>query len=179
MIANKLKTGTIFQDKFGTYVVLEYVNMKQGRGGSTIKVKVKNIETGAITEKGFHNNDKIADANVSRKSASFLYNDDENIYIMDNTTFETGSFKMKNEFLKSGDKVIVVYLNGNIIDVEIPNIVELKVKYTEDAVSGNTTTSAMKNSTLESGISIMVPLFIKIGDIIKVNTLTKEYTAKA
>ena len=178
MIANELKTGTVFQDKSGVYVVLQYVNMKQGRGGSTIKVKVRNIESGVIIEKGFHNNDKVEDANVSKRSASFLYNDDEYIYIMDSVTFETIQFKMENKYLKSGDRLIAVYLKDKLIDIEIPNIVSLKVQYTEDAVSGNTANKAMKESTLETGVSLMVPLFIKTGDLVKVNTLNNEYVSR-
>ena len=179
MIANELKTGTVFQDKSGVYIVLQYVNMKQGRGGSTIKVKVRNIETGSIIEKGFHNNDKVDDANIERRNETFVYSDNEYIYIMDSVSFETIAFKMENKFLKSGDKVIAVYLNDKLIDIEIPNIISLKVEYTEDAVSGNTTTNALKECVLETGVSLMVPLFIKRGDVIKVNTITSEYVSRS
>ena len=178
-----LRNGTVFTQDGGTFFVLKYEHAKQGRGSATVKVKVKNLRSGSIFIKSFKAGDKVESADVNRESAQYLYEDGSDGYFMNVETFDQYSIPKERieeeiKFLKEGQKVIVQKLEGDPIAIEIPKKVELKVEYTEPAVAGNTSSGAMKVAKLESGVEVNVPLFVKIGDIVVVNTESRQYVSR-
>ena len=177
--SGQLRSGVVFKDGNENLLVLKYEHVTQGRGGTTIKLKVKNILSGVIIEKGYNVNDKFESVDVNKSSAQFLYSEGSTCYFMDSATFNQFQFYIDNKYLSPGEKVIVTYLEDNPIDVEIPNIVTLKVEYTESSNKGNTVNNALKNAKLETGLEIKVPMFVNIGDNIKINTQSEEYVGRA
>ncbi len=177
--SSQLRSGTVFKDGKDNLLVLKYEHVTQGRGGTTIKLKVKNILTGSIIEKGYNVNDKFESVDVNKSSAQFLYSDGGVCYFMDSTSFNQFEFNIENKYLSPGEKIIVTYLEDKPIDIEIPNIVSLKVEYTESSSKGNTVNNALKTAKLETGMEIKVPMFINIGDNIKINTQNEEYVGRA
>ena len=151
-----------------------------GRGGSIVNVKIKNLITGALIPKTFKGQEKIEPAEVLNKHVQYLYKDDEKFYFMDPETFEqyelsadmVGDLK---DFMKDGDEMDIQFYNGTAINLVLPKNLWLEVTYTETAVKGDTSTSVMKDATLETGVVIKVPAFIKVGDIVSVDTDTYAY----
>lgn len=175
-----LKKGTVFQLEGTPYRVVEYSQKVMGRGGSIVNVKIKSLTDGKVLDKTFKGNDTIQPADVENSSAQYLYNDGSTFYFMDQDSFE--QYEVDAEivgdyagFMKEGDKVQVQKFSGNVINVELPKNVFLKVTYTEDAVKGDTSSSITKDATLETGVSVKVPAFIKTGDVISVDTSTGAY----
>lgn len=175
-----LKKGTIFQYEGTPYKVVEYAQKVMGRGGSIVNVKIKSLIDGKVLDKTFKGNESIKPADVSNQTVQYLYNDGNTFYFMNGDTFE--QFEVPAEivgdykgYLKEGDSVIVQSFEGRIISIELPKNVYLKVVYAEDVVKGDTTSSVMKDATLETDIKVKVPAFIKMGDIISVDTETGDY----
>jgi len=177
--SGQLRSGVVFKDGNENLLVLKYEHVTQGRGGTTIKLKVKNILSGAIVEKGYNVNDKFESVDVNKSSAQFLYSEGGTCYFMDSSTFNQFQLDIENKYLSPGEKVIVTYLEDRPIDIEIPNIVTLKVEYTESSSKGNTVNNALKNAKLETGLEMKVPMFVNIGDNIKINTQSEEYVGRA
>jgi len=180
---NELKNGVVFNHTGETFVVLKYEHQKQGRGSATVKVKVKNLKTGAITIKSFKAGEKVDAADVSRETTQYLYSDGSGAHFMNTQTFEQYTVEeslISNElkFLKEGQKVILQKLDDSPIAIEVPKKVELKVEYTEPAVAGNTATGATKIAKLETGFEVNVPLFISTGEILVINTESGEYVSR-
>jgi elongation factor P len=177
--SNELRQGTVFKDGYDYFTVLKYDRVVQGRGGMTVKIKVKNLKSGSIVEKGYKGNDKVESVDLSKRSAQFLYSDGVNLHFMDTETFDQVEIEGQNKYFKEGDKAIVSYLEGDPISVDIPNVVSLKVAYTDEGGnSGNTVSNALKEAKMETGITVMVPLFIKTGEVIKINTENNEYKGR-
>jgi elongation factor P len=135
---------------------------------------------GSVIPKTFKGQDKIETAEVSNQTVQYLYNDGADYYFMDPETFE--QFQMPADivedaksFLKEGDSLSLQFFDGRVINVELPKNVYLEVTYAEDVVKGDTTSSVLKDATLETGAVVKVPAFIKIGDVISVDTSTGEY----
>jgi len=178
-----LKKGTIFQLNGTPFRVVEYGQKVMGRGGSIVNVKIKSLIDGKVLSKTFKGNESIESANMMTKSIQYLYNDDNKYYFMDNVSYE--QFEISAQiisdqvgYLKEGDKVQAQLFNGQIINVELPKNVPLKVTYTENAIKGDTSSSITKDAKLETGITIKVPAFIKSGDVISVDTTTGTYRAR-
>ncbi|HET7302261.1 MAG TPA: elongation factor P [Candidatus Saccharimonadales bacterium] len=175
-----LKKGTIFQLEGVPYRVVEYNQKVMGRGGSIVNVRIKSLLDGKVLEKTFKGNEQLDSADVSNQNAQYLYTDGAVFYFMNEETFE--QFEVSADlvgdgagYLKEGDRVQLQFFNGQPITVELAKNVPLAVTYTENVVKGDTTSSVLKDATLETGITIKVPAFIKQGDIIKVDTRTGEY----
>ena len=175
-----LKKGTVCQLDGQPYRVVEYGQKVMGRGGSIVNVKLKNLITGAVIPKTFKGQDKIEPAEVSTKSVQYLYNDGEIFFFMDPESFE--QFEVPAEtvdtatsYLKEGDMLSLQFFGDKIINVELPKNLFLTVTYAEDVVKGDTTSSVLKDATLETGLTVKVPAFIKTGDVISVDTTTGEY----
>ena len=158
------------------YKVIEYSQKVMGRGGSI----VKNLITGALIPKTFKGQEKIEPAEVTTKKVQYLYKDDDKFYFMDPTTFE--QYELSNDlvgdskdFMKDGDEMDIQFYNGSAINLTLPKNLWLEVTYTENAVKGDTSTSVMKDATLETGVVVKVPAFIKTGDVISVDTETYAY----
>jgi elongation factor P len=151
-----------------------------GRGGSIVNVRIKSLLDGHVLEKTFKGNEQLDSADVTTRNLQYLYNDGSAFYFMDETTFE--QFEVAAEllatdvaYLKEEDRVQAQFFNDRIVSVELPKNVPLKVTYTETVVKGNTSSSVMKDATLETGATIRVPAFIKQGDVIKIDTRTGAY----
>ncbi len=183
MNTTDLKTGKIFKDGGEPFRVEKYTFSKVARGGATIKVKARNLLTGQVLEKSYNGNARVEDAQMSKKTVQYLYEDNGFIF-MDPVTYD--QFTIKKEilgdtsyFLMPGSEVQVLYFEGSPISVEIANTLVLEVTYTEPGFKGNTVTNTLKDAVLENNLTVKVPTFIKIGDKIKVDTRTAEYISKA
>ena len=162
------------------YKVIEYSQKVMGRGGSIVNVRVKNLITGALIPKTFKGQEKIEPAEVTTKKVQYLYKDEDKFYFMDPSTFE--QYELSNDlvgdskdFMKDGDEMEIQFYNGTAINLTLPKNLWLEVTYTENAVKGDTSTSVMKDATLETGVVVKVPAFIKTGDVISVDTETYAY----
>lgn len=179
-----LRSGTIFEDNGQIFQVLSYKHIKLGRGSATIKVKVKNIKTGACTEKGFINGAKVNDLQITKKQMQYLYKNEDSAYFMDTVTFEQKEIPLKiikyeRQFLKIGETYSISFLREEPLSILLPPKMELKVINAAPGVKGNSATNIYKDAVLENGIKTKVPLFIKTGDSIRIDTRTGEYTEKA
>src|SRR5690242_20599843 len=175
-----LKKGTVLQIDGTPYRVTEYAQKVMGRGGSIVNVKLKNLIDGSVIPKTFKGQDKIERAEVSNKTVQYLYSDGTDFYFMDPESFE--QFQLSSDivdtaaqYLKEGDTLNLQFFGERVINVELPKNVYLEVTYAEDVVKGDTTSSVLKDATLETGMTAKVPSFIKTGDIISVDTTTGEY----
>ena len=175
-----LKKGTVFQLDGVPYKVVEYAQKVMGRGGSIVNVKIKSLLDGRVLDKTFKGNEQLDSADVTNKGVQYLYNDANKFYFMDEQTYE--QFELGKDvigdlagYMKEGDKVQAQLFDGRVINVELPKNVPLKVTYTEDAIKGDTSSAITKNATLETGIIVKVPAFIKQGEIISVDTTTGAY----
>ena len=175
-----LKKGVVCQIDSQPYRVIDYNQKVMGRGGSIVNVKLKNLITGAVIPKTFKGQDKIEPAEVTSKTVQYLYNDGSAFFFMDPNSFEqfelsAGLVDEAKNFMKEGDELALQFFDGKVITVEMPKNVYLEVTYTEAVVKGDTTSSVLKDATLETGAVVKVPAFIKVGDIISVDTSTGEY----
>jgi elongation factor P len=175
-----LKKGIVCQIDGKPYRVIEYNQKVMGRGGSIVNVKLKNLIDGSVIPKTFKGQDKIERAEVSNKAVQYLYNDGALFYFMDPGSFE--QFELAVDiidtaagYLKEGDMLNLQFFGDRVINVELPKNVFLEVTYSEDVVKGDTTSSVLKEATLETGVTVKVPAFIKTGDVISVDTTTGEY----
>lgn len=175
-----LKKGVVCQIDGKPYRVIEYGQKVMGRGGSIVNVKLKNLIDGSVIPKTFKGQDKIESADVSNKTVQYLYSDGSVYHFMDPSTFE--QFELPADivddaknYLKEGDTLSLQLFGDRVINVELSKNVYLEVTYTEDIVKGDTTSSVLKDATLETGLVIKVPAFIKTGDILSVDTTTGEY----
>lgn len=175
-----LRKGTIFQLEGVPYRVLEYKQKVMGRGGSTVNVKIKSLIDGKVLAKTFHGNDQVDSADVQNRPVQYLYNDGANFFFMDNDSFEqfevaAEDMEDKSGFMREGDQVTAQLFDGRVINIELPKNLPLKVTYTENAVKGDTSSAITKDATLETGLVIKVPAFIKTGDTLSVDTSTAAY----
>lgn len=175
-----LKKGTVVQIDNKPFKVIDYNQKVMGRGGSIVNVKLKNLIDGSVIPKTFKGQDKIETAEVSNQTVQYLYNDGLDYFFMDPATFE--QFQLPADvvedakgYLKEGNELSLQFFDGRVINVELPKNIFLEVTYSEDVVKGDTTSSVLKDATLETGLIIKVPAFIKTGDIISVDTATGEY----
>lgn len=175
-----LKKGTVCQIDGKPYRVIEYAQKVMGRGGSIVNVKLKNLVDGSVIPKTFKGQDKIERAEVTSKPVQFLYSDGTDFHFMDPVSFE--QFQLGAElvdtaaqYLKEGDELSLQFFGDRVINVELPKNLFLEVTYAEDVVKGDTTSSVLKDATLETGLVVKVPAFIKVGDIVSVDTTTGEY----
>lgn len=178
-----LKKNTLITLDGQPYKVVEYSQKVMGRGGSIVNVKVKNLITGALLPKTFKGQEKIEPAEVTTRKVQYLYNDGDKFYFMDPETFEQYELLAEmvgdaKDFMKEGDEMDIQFYNGAAINLQLPKNLWLAVTYTETAVKGDTSTSVMKDATLETGLVIKVPAFIKEGDVVSVDTETYEYRAR-
>jgi elongation factor P len=179
-----LKIGTLIELEGVPYRVTEYTHKAMGRGGAVVQVKIKNLLTGGIVEKSFRSADKIAPADVTRTNMQMLYRDGNDLVFMNGETYdqETVSSDVLGDQAKwvaDGSTVMLLHFNGRVIGLEIPNALYLEVTQTEPGARGDTATAALKPATLETGVQLMVPLFINEGDRIKVNTISGAYLERA
>lgn len=175
-----LKKGTLFQWEGEPFRVVDYKQKVMGRGGSIVNVRIKSLIDGKVLEKTFKGNEQLDSADVTTQAVQYLYSDGNTFYFMNEETFN--QFEVPADlvgdgagYIKEGDKVQLQFFDDKPINVELPKNVPLVVTYTENAVKGDTSSAITKDATLETGITIRVPAFIKQGDVISVDTATGAY----
>lgn len=178
-----LKAGIIFEDNGQLFKVLSYEHIKMGRGSANIKVRVSNVRTGATFEKSFMNGAKVNDVLVSKKELQYLYKDNESAYFMDPRSFEQVSVPLKTigmdfYYLKEGETYNISFNEDEALSINLPPKMDFVVEETAPGVKGNSATNVFKEAILENGIKVRVPLFIKTGDKIRVDTRTASYTER-
>ncbi len=181
---NDLRKGVTFTMDGNLYRVVEYSHHKPGRGNATIRTKLYNLRTGSNTDKTFTSGDRVQDIRLETRSAQYLYNDGDLYYFMDNTSFEQTAIGKTTlgehvDYLRENLDVKLTFFEEQPLDVELPMNVDLKIVECEPGVRGDTATGANKQATLETGLKVMVPLFINLGDTIRVSTETGAYVTRA
>ena len=179
-MAGDVRNGTTFEMDGSVYKVVEFQHVKPGKGAAFVRTKLKNVINGSVLEKTFNPSEKLQGAEIEKRDMQYLYNDGELYYFMDNNTYEQIPLNKEQlgdtlRFLKENMSVKILSFKGNVFAIEPPIFVELEVTYTEPGFSGNTSTSANKPATLETGATINVPLFVNTGDIIRIDTRPGEY----
>jgi elongation factor P len=175
-----LKKGVLFQWEGEPFRVVEYNQKVMGRGGSIVNVRIKSLMDGKVLEKTFKGNEQVDSADVTNQTVQYLYTDGATFFFMNEESFE--QFEILADlvgdgagYLKEGDKVTLQFFNDVAINVELPKNVPLRVTYAENAVKGDTSSSITKEATVETGITVRVPAFVKEGDLISVDTATGAY----
>jgi len=176
----QLRAGVFFQEKDEVFEVLSYEHIKMGRGSGNVKIKVRNLDSGAIIEKTFTTGASVVEADLKKIKAIFLYKDGDNYYFMDSQSFEQFSLSgeklgEKKKFLKDGLELYLLVHKEKLLAIELPRVVAFKIAHTGPSYKGNSVTNVYKGAVLENGLEIKVPVFIKTGDIVKVDTKTGEY----
>ncbi len=182
--AGDFRNGVTFEMDGGVYSIIEFQHVKPGKGAAFVRTKIRNVITGAVTERTFNPTDKFPTAYIERKDMEYLYNDGDLYYFMDTETYEQSpispSVLSDNfKFVKENMTCKVLSYKGNVFGVEPPNFVELQITKTEPGVKGDTATNTLKPATVETGAEIRVPLFINEGEMIRIDTRTGEYMERA
>ncbi|MBN1793751.1 MAG: elongation factor P [Candidatus Omnitrophica bacterium] len=182
--ANQLKNGMAIVLEGDLCVVLEFQHVKPGKGGAFIRTKLKSLKNFSVIDRTFRPGDKFEDAYIEERPLAFLYRSGEDYIFMDHTSYEQFSLppqlvdEAKN-YLKEEMEVRGVFHNGSMIMLKLPTCVDLAVSHTEPGVRGDTQKSGTKPATLETGAIVQVPLFINIGDVVKIDTRTGAYLSRA
>ena len=179
-MAGDLRNGTTFELDSQVFKVVEFQHVKPGKGAAFVRTKIKNVITGAVIERTFNPSEKLQGAEIEKRDMQYLYNDSGLYYFMDNSTYEQIPLNEEQigdalKYIKENMNVTMLSFKGKVFNVEPPMFVELEVTYTEPGFSGNTTTTSGKPATLENGLEISVPLFVNIGDVIRIDTRTGLY----
>ena len=178
--AGDFRNGITIELEGNIYQIIEFQHVKPGKGAAFVRTKLKNIKSGGVVEKTFRPTEKCPQARIERKDYQYLYADGDLYYFMDVETYDQIALSKDDigdalKFVKENEMCKICSHNGNVFAVEPPMFVELEVTYTEPGFSGNTTTTSGKPAKLENGLEISVPLFVEIGDKIRIDTRTGEY----
>jgi elongation factor P len=181
---NDLKNGMSLNLPEGLFSVVEFQHVKPGKGGAFVRTKLKNVRSGAVIERTYRADEKLDQAIIDKRDMQFLYRDGTDYVFMDTSSYEQMNVGPEllgtaPDYLKETDEVNLQMYNGEIVGVELPASVELKVTETEPGEKGDRVSGARKPATMETGLVIQVPLFVNIGDAIKVDTRTGEYLTRA
>ena len=179
-MAGDLRNNNTFELDGNVFKVVEFQHVKPGKGAAFVRVKMKNVITGAVIERTFNPSEKLQGAEIEKREMQYLYNYGGLYYLMDNNTYEQIPLNEEQlgdalKYIKENMNVTVLSFKGKVFNVEPPMFVELEVTYTEPGFSGNTTTTSGKPATLENGLEISVPLFVEIGDVVRIDTRTGLY----
>ncbi len=180
VLAGDFRNGVTFEMDSNVYRIVEFQHVKPGKGAAFVRTKLKNVITGSNLEKTFNPSEKFEEAQITIQEMQYLYNDGENYTFMDTSTYEQVELtKAQIEdtliYLKDNMNVKVLSYKGSVFGVEPPTFVELEVTYTEPGIKGSTSTGTTKPATVETGASFNVPIFVEIGDVIRIDTRTAEY----
>lgn len=178
--ATELRSGTVFKEGKDLLQVLTYEHNKMGRGSGTIKVKVRNLKTGSVTEKSFITGARVDEADIVKQKAQFLYKDGENFYFMDPVSFEQFPLNLQvvgeqAKFLREGLEVNLIVSDEEALSLELPNSLIYEIKNTGPGERGNTVSNVYKDATLDNELIVKVPMFMKVGDKVKIDTRSGQY----
>ena len=165
------------------YEIIDFQHVKPGKGAAFVRAKIKSVMNGTTKELTFNPNDRYPEARIESREMQYLYNDGTLYYFMDQETYEQiplnyEAVKEAIQYVKENDMAMLRFYEGKPFSVEAPNFVELEVTETEPGVKGDTATGATKPATVETGATLTVPLFVNIGDVIKIDTRTHEYLSR-
>ncbi|NCO66083.1 MAG: elongation factor P [Candidatus Aquicultor secundus] len=180
---NQFKNGMTIELDGTLFQIVEFQHVKPGKGGAFVRTKLRNFKTGGVVDKTFRAGEKVEQAMVNRRSMQYLYNDGSDYVFMDTETYEQISLPAsflqdETKFMKENMNVLIAMHEGQALGIELPTAVELEVTHTEPGVKGDTASGGTKPATLETGAVVQVPLFINVGDMIKVDTRTGDYITR-
>ncbi len=175
-----VRVGSAIRWNGELYLVLDAKHIHKGRGGATVSVKLKHLETGQVRDTSLRDSDNVEEVFLERKTAQYSYKDGAIYHFYETTTYEDLEFTETQladiiPYLKEGTEVTILYVDGKPVGVEPPTFVELQVVETPPGVKGDTASGGSKPAKLETGITITVPLFIEVGDVVRVDTRTNRY----
>lgn len=181
--AGDFKNGLTIEYEGGIFQIVEFQHVKPGKGAAFVRTKMKNIINGGITEKTFRPTEKFENAIIDRNDMQYLYTDGDFFHFMDVETYDQIALTKEQigdalKFVKENDMVLICSHKGAVFSVEPPISVELEVTETEPGVKGDTATGATKPCIVETGATVLVPLFVNIGDRIKIDTRTGDYLSR-
>ena len=181
--SNDFRSGVSIELDGSVWRVVEFLHVKPGKGSAFVRTKLKNAQTGSVVEKTFRAGETVPQANLDKRSMQHTYKDADQFVFMDMETFEESrlteeQLAEKAKYLKEEMEVNVLFWNETILDVELPTSVTLEVVETDPGVKGDTATGGSKPAILETGAQIMVPLFISIGEKVKVDTRNDSYLGR-
>lgn len=177
------KTGLTVMVDGDPWVVIEFLHVKPGKGAAILKTKMRNLKTGSTQERNFNASTKFEAANIEKKRVSFSYESGGTYYFMDNETYDTYELSeqqigFNKYFLIDAMEVMLVFFEGNVLDISLPDKVTLKLVEVEQAIKGDTATNAQKNAVTETGLNVKVPMFITDGESIIVSTSDGKYVSR-
>ncbi len=179
------RNGLVIEFNNDLYTIIQFQHVKPGKGPAFVRTKLKNLKSGRVIDNTFSSGTKVNIARVERRPYQYLYRDDMGYYFMHNETFEQihvpEEMIESHDFLKEGQNVeVVVHADTEtILSVDLPQFVVMEVTYTERGLKGDTATNALKQAKIETGATVMVPLFINVGDRIKIDTYNRAYMERA
>jgi len=181
---NDLKNGMALDLPEGLVNVVEFQHVKPGKGGAFVRTKLKNVRTGAVIDRTFRADEKVVLAMIDKREMQFLYREGADYVFMDNESYDqlhvpSDSIGDAVNFLKEGDTAVLPMYRNEIVGVELPAAVELTVTDTEPGMQGDLVSGARKAATLETGLIVQVPLFVNVGDRVKVDTRSSDYLSRA
>ena len=181
--AGDFRNGLTIEFEGNVYQVIEFQHVKPGKGAAFVRTKLKNIKNGGVVEKTFRPTEKCPQAHIDRADMQYLYSDGDLYHFMDVETYDQIALNTDDvgdalKFVKENEMVKMLSHNGQVFSVEPPLFVELAITETEPGFKGDTTTGATKPATVETGSLVYVPLFVEIGDVIKIDTRTGEYLSR-
>ncbi len=182
--SNDFRPGITIQYEGGVWLIVEFQHVKPGKGAAFVRTKMKNVKTGAVVERTFNAGEKVPKAHLDNREMQYLYESDGMYNVMDTENYEQIAISGEQlgdsvNFMKENMMVKVQFFQDEIIGVEIPNAVELRVVETDPGIRGDTATGGSKPAKLETGYVVKVPLFIEIGDVLRVDTRTGDYMERA
>ena len=177
---SSFRNGLVIKHKNNLFKIIEFLHVKPGKGGAFVRTKLKNIKTGQVIDETFRSGEKIEEIRLDAQNYNFLYKDSDEFFFMNNETFDQISLAKdvigeNSDFLIDNTETTIVFHKDVPIEVRIPVHVNLKVIDTDPGEKGNTAQGGSKPAKLETGISLQVPLFVQIGDVLKVDTREKKY----
>jgi elongation factor P len=181
--SNDFRTGTSIEIDGSPCKVLEFLHVKPGKGSAFVRTKLKNMQTGNVLEKTFRAGEMVPQANIEKIDMQYLYQEGDSYVFMDMSTYEQAPLTADQigtqiKYLKDGMDVGILRWNEQILDVELPNTVALEIVETDPGVKGDTATGGTKPAKLETGAEVQVPLFIKVGEKIRIDTRTDSYLGR-
>ncbi len=180
---NDLKNGYVLDVDGDLVSVVSFQHVKPGKGGAFVRTKLKNMTSGAVVDKTFRAGEKVERVTTESRTMQFLYRDGDDLYLMDNSTYEqlpvAAGLVDNVDLLAPNTDVQVLFVREAAIKVELPTFVELAVTRTDPGVKGDTVSNVTKPAEVETGATIDVPLFVNEGDRLKIDTRTREYSARA
>lgn len=181
--AGDIRKGSTFERDGQVFTVVDFMHVKPGKGAAFVRVKLRNVISGGVTETTFNPTEKFPEAIIERKEMQYLYNDGALYYFMDMDSYEQiplNGEKVEEaiKYLKENMFAIIKFYKGEAFSVEAPNFVELAIVDTEPGARGDTATNVLKPATVETGAVFNVPLFINTGDVIRIDTRTGEYMSR-